>query len=96
MTCPVCRHTVTGIDVIIGGHSHDVVAPLTVTNAGGKTLIAQAGAYGALLGQVTLSVAPNGAVSLVEETWLPQAVGAVCGEHPGLEIRTREVEYSWP
>ncbi len=58
---------VSGIDVIIGGHSHDVVAPLTVTNAGGKTLIAQAGAYGTLLGQVTLSVAPNGAVSLVEE-----------------------------
>ncbi|HOX42962.1 MAG TPA: hypothetical protein PK668_05170 [Myxococcota bacterium] len=40
--------------------------------------------------------AQEDAVSLVEETWLPQAVGAVCGEHPGLEIRTREVEYSWP
>ena len=38
---------VTGIDVILGGHTHDAVPqPITVSNAGGVTLVTNAGSNG--------------------------------------------------
>src|SRR5579875_2982507 len=38
---------VTGIDVILGGHTHDAVPrPVMVSNAGGKTLVTNAGSSG--------------------------------------------------
>ena len=52
----------TGIDAIIGGHSHDKVTPTPVNG----TVIVQAGDYGRLLGQLTLEISPEGAVSVVE------------------------------
>ena len=42
---------VTGIDVILGGHTHDAVPqPIAVTNAGGTTLVTNAGSNGKFLG----------------------------------------------
>jgi competence ComEA-like helix-hairpin-helix protein len=43
---------VAGIDVIVGGHSHNVVSPAVVR---GKTLVCQAGSHGRYLGRVDLT-----------------------------------------
>src|SRR5689334_7519738 len=53
---------VTGIDVILGGHTRDAVpAPLTVKNARGATLVTNAGCNGKFLAVLDLDVR-NGAV----------------------------------
>jgi S-sulfosulfanyl-L-cysteine sulfohydrolase len=49
---------VTGIDVILGGHTHDAVPqPIPVTNAGGTTLVTNAGSNGKFLGVLDLDLA---------------------------------------
>jgi sulfur-oxidizing protein SoxB len=49
---------VTGIDVILGGHTHDAVPqPVAVTNAGGTTLVTNAGSNGKFLGVLDLDIA---------------------------------------
>ncbi|MBA1330854.1 5'-nucleotidase, partial [Candidatus Endoriftia persephone str. Guaymas] len=46
---------VSGIDVIFGGHTHDgMPAPTIVKNAGGKTLVTNAGSNGKFLGVMDL------------------------------------------
>ena len=53
---------VTGIDVILGGHTHDAVpAPIAVKNARGATLVTNAGSNGKFLAVLDLDVR-NGAV----------------------------------
>jgi sulfur-oxidizing protein SoxB len=48
---------VTGIDAILGGHTHDgVPAPVIVGNRGGKTLVTNAGSNGKFLGVLDLQV----------------------------------------
>jgi len=48
---------VRGIDVIFGGHTHDgMPAPSLVENAGGKTLVTNAGSNGKFLGVMDLEV----------------------------------------
>ena len=48
---------VTGIDAIMGGHTHDgVPAPVIVTNAGGKTLVTNAGSNSKFLGVLDFDV----------------------------------------
>ena len=48
---------VTGIDAIIGGHTHDgVPAPVIVTNGGGKTLVTNAGSNSKFLGVLDFDV----------------------------------------
>jgi sulfur-oxidizing protein SoxB len=50
-----------GLDVILGGHTHDAVPqPVSVTNAGGTTLVTNAGAYGKFLGVLDLDIAKGG------------------------------------
>ncbi|MGA8049367.1 MAG: thiosulfohydrolase SoxB [Burkholderiales bacterium] len=52
---------VRGIDVILGGHTHDgVPAPTVVGNAGGQTLVANAGSNGKFLGVLDLEVKTGG------------------------------------
>jgi len=52
---------VRGIDVILGGHTHDgVPAPTVVGNAGGQTLVANAGSNGKFLGVLDLEVKSGG------------------------------------
>ena len=48
---------VRGIDVILGGHTHDgVPAPSVVSNAGGKTLVTNAGSNGKFLAVLDLDI----------------------------------------
>jgi sulfur-oxidizing protein SoxB len=48
---------VTGIDAIMGGHTHDGVPyPIVVKNAGGQTLVTNAGSNGKFLGVLDLDV----------------------------------------
>jgi S-sulfosulfanyl-L-cysteine sulfohydrolase len=48
---------VSGIDAILGGHTHDAVPrPTIVTNAGGKTLVTNAGSSGKFLAVLDLDV----------------------------------------
>jgi sulfur-oxidizing protein SoxB len=47
----------SGIDVILGGHTHDAVPqPIQVTNAGGTTLVTNAGCSGKFLGVLDLEL----------------------------------------
>ena len=62
---------VTGIDVILGGHTHDAVPqPIAVTNAGGTTLVTNAGSNGKFLGVLDLELA-KGKVSDARYRLLP-------------------------
>jgi sulfur-oxidizing protein SoxB len=62
---------VTGIDVILGGHTHDAVPqPIAVTNAGGTTLVTNAGSNGKFLGVLDLEIA-KGKVSDARYRLLP-------------------------
>jgi len=48
---------VSGVDAIMGGHTHDAVpAPVLVENAGGKTLVTNAGSNSQFLGVLDLDV----------------------------------------
>ncbi|HEX5391746.1 MAG TPA: thiosulfohydrolase SoxB [Rhodocyclaceae bacterium] len=48
---------VRGVDAILGGHTHDgVPAPLVVKNAGGQTLVTNAGSNGKFLGVIDFEV----------------------------------------
>jgi sulfur-oxidizing protein SoxB len=62
---------VTGIDVILGGHTHDAVPqPIAVANAGGTTLVTNAGSNGKFLGVLDLEIA-KGKVSDARYRLLP-------------------------
>jgi S-sulfosulfanyl-L-cysteine sulfohydrolase len=62
---------VSGIDVILGGHTHDAVPrPISVTNAGGTTLVTNAGSNGKFLGVLDLELA-KGRVGDVRYRLLP-------------------------
>ncbi len=62
---------VSGIDVILGGHTHDAVPqPIAVTNAGGVTLVTNAGSNGKFLGVLDLELA-KGRVGDVRYRLLP-------------------------
>jgi len=62
---------VTGIDVILGGHTHDAVPqPIPVKNAGGTTLVTNAGSSGKFLAVLDLDLA-KGRVSDVRYRLLP-------------------------
>jgi sulfur-oxidizing protein SoxB len=66
---------VTGIDVILGGHTHDAVPqPIAVANATGKTLVTNAGSAGKFLGVLDLGLA-KGAVKDVRYHLLPVYAG---------------------
>jgi len=48
---------VTGVDVILGGHTHDAVPkPVVVDNPGGKTLVSNAGSNGKFLAVLDLDI----------------------------------------
>ena len=62
---------VTGIDAILGGHTHDAIpAPVIVTNASGKTLVTNAGSNGKYLAVLDLDV-KNGKLSDYRYRLLP-------------------------
>jgi sulfur-oxidizing protein SoxB len=62
---------VSGIDVILGGHTHDgVPEAIPVNNASGKTLVTNAGSNGKYLGVMDLDI-KNGAVKGFQYRLLP-------------------------
>ncbi|GAB2181467.1 thiosulfohydrolase SoxB [Denitratisoma sp. agr-D3] len=62
---------VRGIDAILGGHTHDgMPAPVKVKNAGGQTLVTNAGSNGKFLGVLDFDV-KNGKVSDFRYKLLP-------------------------
>src|SRR5215218_2867980 len=62
---------VTGIDVILGGHTHDAVPqPISVTNPGGVTLVTNAGSNGKFLAVLDLEIG-KGKVANVRYRLLP-------------------------
>src|SRR6185436_19419880 len=62
---------VTGVDIILGGHTHDAVPqPVAVTNPGGVTLVTNAGSNGKFLAVLDLEVG-KGKVSNVRYRLLP-------------------------
>jgi sulfur-oxidizing protein SoxB len=62
---------VAGIDIILGGHTHDAVPqPVPVKNAGGTTLVTNAGSNGKFLGVLDLELA-KGKVGDVRYRLLP-------------------------
>jgi len=62
---------VTGIDVVLGGHTHDAVPePVAVVNASGKTLVTNAGSAGKFVGVLDLELA-KGSVKDVRYHLLP-------------------------
>src|SRR5467141_3629500 len=62
---------ISGIDVILGGHTHDAIPrPIPVTNAGGTTLVTNAGSNGKFLGVLDLDIA-KGRVSDARYRLLP-------------------------
>lgn len=62
---------VTGIDVILGGHTHDAVPqPVAVKNANGTTLVTNAGSNGKFLGVLDLAL-DKGKVSDIRYHLLP-------------------------
>jgi sulfur-oxidizing protein SoxB len=66
---------VTGIDIILGGHTHDAVPqPVIVMNSGGKTLVSNAGSSGKFLGVIDLDVG-NGRLRAVRYHLLPVYAG---------------------
>ena len=62
---------VTGIDVILGGHTHDgVPAPVAVKNAKGQTLVTNAGSNSKFLGVLDFDV-KNGKIADIKYRLLP-------------------------
>ena len=62
---------VSGLDVILGGHTHDAVPrPVPVKNRGGQTLVTNAGSNGKFLGVLELDVR-GGSVKSVNYRLLP-------------------------
>ena len=56
---------VSGIDAIMGGHTHDgIPAPIIVKNAGGQTLVTNAGSNGKFLGVMDFDVKSGKAVEV--------------------------------
>jgi sulfur-oxidizing protein SoxB len=52
---------VSGIDAILGGHTHDgVPLPVVVTNSSGRTIVTNAGSNGKFLGVLDLDFGPGG------------------------------------
>jgi sulfur-oxidizing protein SoxB len=62
---------VTGIDIIMGGHTHDAVpVPQIVSNAGGKTFVTNAGTAGKFVAVLDLSLG-KGALKGLNYTLVP-------------------------
>ncbi len=63
---------VRGIDAILGGHTHDgVPLPVIVNNAGGKTVVTNAGSNGKFLGVLDLEVKAGAGVTDFRYRLLP-------------------------
>ncbi len=80
---------VTGIDAILGGHTHDAVpAPVAVKNARGTTLVTNAGSNGKYLAVLDLDVR-NGAVQGHRYKLLPVFANLIAPDKEMTELITK-------
>lgn len=76
---------VSGIDAIMGGHTHDgVPAPIIIKNAGGQTLVTNAGSNGKFLGVMDFEV-KGGKVADIRYKLLPVFANLIA---PDAEMET--------
>ena len=81
---------VTGVDAILGGHTHDgMPVPVIVSNKGGKTLVTNAGSNGKFLGVLDFDV-KNGKVSDFRYRLLPVFANVLAAD-PEMEQLIRKV-----
>jgi S-sulfosulfanyl-L-cysteine sulfohydrolase len=81
---------VTGIDAILGGHTHDAVPqPTIVANAGGKTLVTNAGSNGKFLAVLDLEV-KSGTIADYRYRLLP-VFSVLLPPDPGMDALIRKV-----
>lgn len=81
---------VTGIDAIMGGHTHDgVPAPVKVKNAGGVTLVTNAGSNGKFLAVLDFDV-KNGKVSDFRYKLLPIFSDLITAD-PGMDALVTKI-----
>ena len=72
---------VTGIDVILGGHTHDAIPqPTVVANAAGKTLVTNAGSSGKFLAVLDLDIG-KGSLKDVRYRLLPIYANLIKPDH---------------
>ena len=72
---PEARQPLTGIDVILGGDTHDAVPqPVAVTNASASTLVTNAGSNGQVLAVLDLELG-KGKVADLRYRLLPGGLG---------------------
>jgi S-sulfosulfanyl-L-cysteine sulfohydrolase len=82
----------TGIDIILGGHTHDAVPrPVVVANAGGKTVVTNAGSNGKFLAVLDLDVG-KGALKDVRYTLVPVFADLIKPDEAMLELIWRHME----
>ena len=85
---------VTGIDVILGGHTHDgVPQPTIVANRNGKTVVTNAGSNGKFLAVLDLDV-QGGKVAAFHYRLLP-VFGALLPPDPDMTEHIRRVRAPW-
>ncbi|HEY6862786.1 MAG TPA: thiosulfohydrolase SoxB [Burkholderiales bacterium] len=85
---------VTGIDVILGGHTHDAVpAPVAVGNARGKTLVTNAGSNGKFLAVLDLDVR-GGKVADARYRLLP-VFASLLPADPGMAALIEQTRAPW-
>jgi S-sulfosulfanyl-L-cysteine sulfohydrolase len=88
---------VAGIDVILGGHTHDAVPqPIPVKNAGGTTLVSNAGSNGKFLGVLDLDLA-KGKINGVRYRLLP-VFSELLKPDPAMSAlidKMRELDAAW-
>jgi 2',3'-cyclic-nucleotide 2'-phosphodiesterase (5'-nucleotidase family) len=78
------------IDVIVGGHSHDVYSQANVITRGdgSKVIIVHAGEFGKYLGELKL-VIDNGVITL--ESWVPHRLDGKIKEDPKVRAAVNQV-----
>lgn len=83
---------VAGLDAILGGHTHDAVpVPIPVRNAGGQTLVTNAGSHGKFVGVLDLDVR-DGRVAGYRYRLLPVFAELLAADAPMQTVLDRQRE----
>jgi sulfur-oxidizing protein SoxB len=82
---------VTGVDFILGGHTHDgVPVPIPVTNAGGTTVVTNAGSNGKFVGVLDIRFNGHGRIEDYRYRLLP-VFSNMLGADPAMEALIGEI-----
>jgi 5'-nucleotidase/UDP-sugar diphosphatase len=89
---PDLARAVSGIDVIISGHTHTMMDPVTITNptTGWNTIIAQAWEHGIWLGVLDLDYTPESGVTLLTRPSYHEVIDESVDLDPGVQAMVEE------